>query len=85
MADINNIYTEIRCAAYRPHFIFNRCGGLIGGVVTSQPSTTIHVCPICGQFWVVTVNLGNEIIMQPIKRGKKIRFLKRWRTIVNGG
>lgn len=83
MAELNNKYTEIRCAAKRPHFIFNRCGGLMGGIDTSKPSKTIIGCPKCGQFWLISVHDNGNTTMQPIKKRKKIRFLRQWRTIGN--
>ncbi len=77
-------YTEIRCASERPHLFYALCGGIIGAVNTSIPSDTVHRCPICGLFWAVKVTKQQEIIMKPMKKGKKIPFKRQWRIVLNG-
>lgn len=81
MTNIDNVYTEIRCGAVRPHYIYNRCGGLLGGVDVVHPSTSIKICPICGLFWIISVTAHGSIEMEEIARGKRILFKKQWRTI----
>lgn len=84
MKDLNNRYTEIRCPNIRPHFLFRRCGSLIGAIDTSTPSSSIKRCAICELLFLVSVDEDGCIEIEKIKKKKHISFKKYWRIVRDG-
>ena len=77
-------YTELRCAAKRPHLGFKRCGSLMGGVDTTIPTTMVVRCPNCGSFWSINITSAGNIVMNVLRKGDRIPFKHRWRIVMYG-
>lgn len=80
----DNQFCEVRCPSIRNHFIYKRCGSLMGGVLSGVTTRVLMRCPSCGTFWLVEVDESGCLALEPATYNKRIRFLHQIREIKHG-